>query len=73
VALKAIRSRMPWISLLIAGSIITAGVLMRFELVEALRGNRIPVANFLLIAGAASVSDPPRVRALTRKLYLAVS
>lgn len=30
---------------------------MRFELVEALQGNRIPVANFLLIAGAASVFD----------------
>ena len=57
VAVKAIRSRMPWISLIIAGTIITAGVLMRFELVQALQGNRIPVANFLLIAGAASVFD----------------
>jgi len=28
---------------------------MRFELVEALQGNRIPVANFLLIAGATFV------------------
>lgn len=57
VALKATRKRMSWISLFIAGSIITAGVMMRFELVEALQGNRIPVANFLLIAGAASVFD----------------
>ncbi len=57
VALKAIRKRMPWISMMIAGTIITAGVTMRFELVEALQGNRIPVANFLLIAGAASVFD----------------
>ena len=57
VALKAIRKRMPWISMFIAGAIITAGVTMRFELVEALQGNRIPVANFLLIAGAASVFD----------------
>ena len=57
VAMKAIRKRMPWISMMIAGTIITAGVTMRFELVEALQGNRIPVANFLLIAGAASVFD----------------
>ncbi|MCI0873476.1 MAG: transglutaminase domain-containing protein [Chloroflexi bacterium] len=57
VALGATRRRMPWISMMIAGSIITAGVTMRFELVEALQGNRIPVANFLLIAGAASVFD----------------
>ena len=57
VAVKAIRKRMPWISMMIAGTIITAGVSMRFELVEALQGNRIPVANFLLIAGAASVFD----------------
>ncbi|MEE8045632.1 MAG: transglutaminase domain-containing protein [Dehalococcoidia bacterium] len=57
VATKAIHKRMPWISMMIAGTIITAGVMMRFELVEALQGNRIPVANFLLIAGAASVFD----------------
>ncbi|MBN4064186.1 transglutaminase domain-containing protein [Dehalococcoides mccartyi] len=57
VAVKAIRKRMPWISMMIAGTIIAAGVMMRFELVEALQGNRIPVANFLLIAGAASVFD----------------
>ncbi len=57
VAMKAIRKRMPWISMMIAGTIITVGVTMRFELVEALQGNRIPVANFLLIAGAASVFD----------------
>ncbi|MDA1280349.1 MAG: transglutaminase-like domain-containing protein [Chloroflexi bacterium] len=57
VAVRAIRTRMPWISMLIAGTIVTAGVTMRFELVEALQGNRIPVANFLLIAGAASVFD----------------
>jgi transglutaminase-like putative cysteine protease len=57
VAVKAIKKRMPWISMMIAGTIITAGVTMRFELVEALQGNRIPVANFLLIAGAASVFD----------------
>ena len=57
IATKAIHKRMPWISMMIAGTIITAGVMMRFELVEALQGNRIPVANFLLIAGAASVFD----------------
>ncbi|MCZ6539050.1 MAG: transglutaminase-like domain-containing protein [Chloroflexi bacterium] len=57
VAFRAIRRRMPWISMMIAGAIITAGVTMRFELVEALQGNRIPVANFLLIAAAASVFD----------------
>jgi transglutaminase-like putative cysteine protease len=57
VAFKAIKKRMPWISMMIAGTIITAGVTMRFELVEALQGNRIPVANFLLIAGGASVFD----------------
>jgi transglutaminase-like putative cysteine protease len=57
VATKAIQKRMPWISMMIAGTIIVAGVMMRFELVEALQGNRIPVANFLLIAGAASVFD----------------
>ena len=57
VATKAINKRMPWISMMIAGTIISAGVMMRFELVEALQGNRIPVANFLLIAGAASVFD----------------
>lgn len=57
VAVKAIKRRMPWISMMIAGTIITAGVTMRFELVEALQGNRIPVANFLLIAGGASVFD----------------
>jgi transglutaminase-like putative cysteine protease len=57
VALKATRKRMPWISMMIAGTIITVGVMMRFDLVEALQGNRIPVANFLLIAGAASVFD----------------
>ena len=57
VAVKAIRKRMPWISMMIAGTIITAGVMMRFELVEALQGNRIPVTNFLLIAGAASLFD----------------
>ena len=57
VAKKAISRRMPWISMMIAGTIIAAGVMMRFELVEALQGNRIPVANFLLIAGAASVFD----------------
>ncbi len=57
VAKKAISRRMPWISMMIAGTIISAGVMMRFELVEALQGERIPVANFLLIAGAASVFD----------------
>jgi hypothetical protein len=48
---------MPWISMMIAGTIITAGVLKRFELVEALQGNRIPVTNFLLIAGTTTVFD----------------
>ena len=57
VAKKAINRRMQWISMMIAGTIIAAGVMMRFQLVEALQGNRIPVANFLLIAGAASVFD----------------
>jgi hypothetical protein len=57
VAKKAINRRMQWISMMIAGTIIAAGVMMRFRLVEALQGNRIPVANFLLIAGAASVFD----------------
>ncbi len=57
VAVKAILKRMPWISMMIAGTIMTTGVTMRFELVEALQGNRIPVDNFLLIAGSASVFD----------------
>lgn len=57
VAYKAIMKRMPWVSMMIAGVIITAGVMMRFDLVEALQGNRIPVANFLLIAGSAAVFD----------------
>jgi hypothetical protein len=66
VAMIAIRRRMPWISMMIAGTIITAGVMMRFELVEALQGNRIPVANFLLIAEQPRYSTHARGLAFTR-------
>jgi hypothetical protein len=73
VAKKAISRRMPWISMMIAGTIIAAGVMMRFELVEALQGNRIPVVNFLLVAGAASVFDARNKQVFTRSWFLAES
>lgn len=57
VAYKAMRKRVPALPLIIALVIIVVGVAMRHELVLAVRGERVPVAHFLLIAGAASVFE----------------
>jgi len=46
--------RLPLVSLAVAVFIIALGIGMRFELVGAIRGDRVPVAYFLLATGAAS-------------------
>ncbi len=48
------RRRLPWLSLAVAVFIVAVGIGMRFELVAAIRGDRVPVALFLLATGAAS-------------------
>ena len=57
VAYRALKKRVPGLPIAIALVIIIVGVSMRHELVLAIRGERIPVAHFLLIAGAASVFE----------------
>ena len=57
VAYRAIKKRIPALPLVIALIIIVVGVAIRHELVLAVRGERVPVAHFLLIAGAASVFE----------------
>jgi len=46
--------RLPLLSLAVAVFIVAVGIGMRFELVAAIRGDRVPVAYFLLATGAAS-------------------
>ncbi len=46
--------RLPALSVVIASVIITAGVLMRFQLVDALHGGRVPVAYFMLVSSTAA-------------------
>ena len=48
------RRRLPLLSLAVAVFIVAVGIGMRFELVAAIRGDRVPVAYFLLATGAAS-------------------
>ncbi len=69
VAYKAIRKRVPALPLIIALIIIVVGVAMRHELVLAVRGERIPVAHFLLIAGAASVFEARTRAGLYTQLF----
>ncbi|MEX0763042.1 MAG: transglutaminase domain-containing protein [Dehalococcoidia bacterium] len=57
VAYRNLRRRVPLLSVVIAIIIIAAGVWMRHDLVLAIRGERIPVAHFLLISGAASAFE----------------
>ena len=54
VAYRNWRRRMPFLALIVALVIMGVGIAMRFELVLAMRGERIPMAHFLLIAGAAA-------------------
>ncbi len=69
VAYKAIKRRIPALPLVIALIIIVVGVAMRHELVLAVRGERIPVAHFLLIAGAASVFEARTRAGLYTQLF----
>lgn len=69
VAYKALRRKVPALPLIIALIIIVVGVAMRHELVLAVRGERIPVAHFLLIAGAASVFEARTRAGLYTQLF----
>ncbi len=69
VAFRAIDRRIPVLPLVIALVIIVVGVAMRHELVLAVRGERIPVAHFLLIAGAASVFEARTRAGLYTQLF----
>ena len=69
VAHRAIDRRIPALPLVIALVIIVVGVAMRHELVLAVRGERIPVAHFLLIAGAASVFEARTRAGLYTQLF----
>jgi len=48
------RRRLPLLSLAVALFIVAVGIGMRFQLVAAIHGDRVPVAYFLLATGAAS-------------------
>lgn len=69
VAYRALKKRIPALPLVIALIIIVVGVAMRHELVLAVRGERIPVAHFLLIAGAASVFEARTRAGLYTQLF----
>ncbi len=69
VAYRAINRRVPALPVIIALVIIVVGVAMRHELVLAVRGERIPVAHFLLIAGAASVFEARTRAGLYTQLF----
>ena len=51
------RAGIVWISLAIGLFIVALGIMMRLELVSAVRGDRVPMAFFLLATGAASSFD----------------
>lgn len=69
VAYRAISKRIPAMPIVIALVIIVVGVAMRHELVLAVRGERIPVAHFLLISGAASVFEARTRAGLYTQLF----
>lgn len=69
VAYRAINRRIPAMPVVIALIIIVVGVSMRHELVMAVRGERIPVAHFLLISGAASVFEARTRAGLYTQLF----
>ena len=52
-----LKRRLPLISLIVAAIIVTAGVVMRYDLVFAIRGDRVPVAYFLLIASCSAAFE----------------
>ncbi len=54
VSYRNLRKRVPLLSVGIAAVIITAGVAMRFDLVLAISGDRVPVAYFMLISAVAA-------------------
>ena len=57
VSYRRRRAGIVWISLAIGIFIVTLGIVMRLELVAAVRGDRVPMAFFLLATGAASSFD----------------
>ena len=69
VAYRAINRRIPALPLVIALIIIVVGVSMRHELVLAVRGERVPVAHFLIIAGTASVFEARTRAGLYTQLF----
>lgn len=69
VAFRATKKRVPGLPVIIALIIIVVGVAMRHELVLAVHGERVPVAHFLLIAGAASVFEARTRAGLFTQLF----
>ena len=57
VSYRRRRAGIVWISLAIGLFIVALGITMRLELVSAVRGDRVPMAFFLLATGAASSFD----------------
>ena len=54
VSYRRRRAGIVWISMAIGLFIVVLGIAMRLELVAAVRGDRVPMAFFLLATGAAS-------------------
>ena len=57
VSYRRRRAGIVWISMAIGLFIVILGIVMRLELVAAVRGDRVPMAFFLLATGAASSFD----------------
>ena len=57
VSYRRRRAGIVWISMAIGLFIVVLGIAMRLELVAAVRGDRVPMAFFLLATGAASSFD----------------
>lgn len=57
VSYRRRRAGIVWISMAIGIFIVVVGIAMRLELVAAVRGDRVPMAFFLLATGAASSFD----------------
>jgi hypothetical protein len=66
-----LRRRVPVLSVVIAVVIVVSGVMMRFQLVEAVRGDRTPVAIFLIISSVAAAFDARTRASLYTQLIFA--
>jgi hypothetical protein len=71
VSYLSLNRRLPVLSVFIAIVIVASGVTMRFDLVESVRGDRAPVALFLLISTSAAAFDARTRASLYTQLIFA--